>query len=262
VYNSGTVVNSANALYKVTGNSQYYNDAKKAADHVVNSTSILSHNGTDGSWADQFVRGLSKFARENNLWSTYSGWLNNQAAAAWNHRRTDKNLTDNNWTANTPGGETYAMNAVSAVVAQMVSQINPLTGTHFVVSKLSGKAMDNSSSTANGAGMTQWGLNRQPQQTWNFTQNSDTSWNIVCASSTKALDNAGGTTNGTQVIQWSADSSNNNQRWWVDQQSDGSYKIWSKANSKALDNSNSTADGAKIIEWDWSGGNQQRWNIQ
>lgn len=262
VYNSGTVVNSANALYKVTGNSQYYNDAKKAADHVVNSTAILSHNGTDGSWADQFVRGLSKFARENGLWGTYSGWLNNQAAAAWNHRRTDKNLTDNNWTATTPGGETYAMNAVSAVVAQMVSQINPLTGTHFVVSKLSGKAMDNASSTANGAGMTQWGLNRQPQQTWNFTQNSDTSWNIVCARSTKALDNAGGTTNGTQVIQWSADSSNNNQRWWVDQQSDGSYKIWSKANSKALDNSNSTADGAKIIEWDWSGGTQQRWNIQ
>ncbi|BDI33546.1 hypothetical protein CCAX7_55970 [Capsulimonas corticalis] len=262
VYNSGAFILAANALYKATGNQQYYNDAKLAADFIVNSTPTLYHNGTDGSWADQFVRGLSRFARENNLWGTYSGWLNNQAAAAWNHRRTDLNLTDNNWLQNTPGGETYAMNALSAVVVQLVTQINPLTGSHVVVNKLSNKAMENGGSLANNAGIIQWGKGGQPWQTWEFTQNSDTSWNIVNAYSTQGLDTGGSTTNGTQLIQWPADSSNNNQRWWVDGQSDGSFKIWSKANSKSLDNSSSTADGYKIVLWDWNGGNQQRWLLR
>lgn len=262
VYNSGAFILAANALWKITGNSQYYNDAKLAADHIVNGTGTLSHNGTDGAWADQFVRGLSKFARENNLWGNYSGWLNNQAAAAWNHRRTDANLTNNNWTANTPGGETFAMNALSAMVVQVVTQINPVAGEHSIVNQQNGEAVDNGNVLDINAKTILWSSNRGPSQRWYFTQNSDTSWNIQSAYSAQALDNGGVTGNGGQALQYPADTTNSNQRWWVDRQSDGTYKIWNKATSKALDSGGKTGNPVPLIQWDWNGGSQQRWSLQ
>ena len=210
------------------------------------------------------MRGLSRFARENNLWGNYSGWLNNQAASAWNHRRTDLNLTDNNWTNNTPGGETYAMNALSAMVAQQVSQINPITGDHTIINQQNGEAIDNGSTLNQNASMILWSPNRGPQQRWSFTQNSDTSWNIVSGYSAQALDNGGSSANGAAVIQWPADSGNSNQRWWVDRQSDGSYKIWSKPTSQSLDSGSKSGNPVPLIQWGWQGSNnpQQRWNLQ
>lgn len=260
-YNDGAFINAADSLYKITRNSGYFNDAKLAADHIVNTNDVLYSPG-GSSYADQFVRGLSRFARDNNLWGTYSGWLNNNAATSWNNRRTDLNLTNNNWKSPTPGGDAYGMDSLSAMVVQQVSQINPLVGTHMIVNQLTNQAVDNGGSLANNAGIIQWGKGGQPWQRWNFTQNSDSSWNIVNTYSTQGLDTAGLTTNGKQLIQWPADSGNTNQRWWVDQQPNGSYKIWSKASGLALDGSSSLTNGYPLIQWTWNGQAQQLWLLQ
>ncbi len=54
------------------------------------------NNGPFGS--EEFFRGLSLFASQNNLWTTYCPWLQANCTAAWNHRRTDYNITWNKYT--------------------------------------------------------------------------------------------------------------------------------------------------------------------
>ncbi|HEV2619637.1 MAG TPA: glycoside hydrolase family 76 protein, partial [Acidobacteriaceae bacterium] len=57
-YNSGLLINAANSLYKVTNNSEYYNDAVLAAQHVISAYPIMTvdkvANGDFGG--DQFFR--------------------------------------------------------------------------------------------------------------------------------------------------------------------------------------------------------------
>jgi predicted alpha-1,6-mannanase (GH76 family) len=123
VYNSGLMVEAANALYKITGTSSYLNDAKLAASHIMNEYPILTQdkpaNGDFG--ADQFVRGLNRLASQNNLWPTYWQYLANQCASAWTNRRTDYNITWNNWASPTPTGNVDAMEALGSVVVQAVT---------------------------------------------------------------------------------------------------------------------------------------------
>jgi hypothetical protein len=64
VYNSGTFVDAANALYRVTGNQTYYNEALNATNHTVNAGSVMSssNNSKNTEWQYWFTRGLNRFA--------------------------------------------------------------------------------------------------------------------------------------------------------------------------------------------------------
>ena len=262
-YNDGAFVNAADALYKITGTSQDYNDALLAANHLKNVfTPLYSPSG--GSWADQAVRGVSRFARDNNLWSTYLPWLTSNCNAAWNNRRTDYNITWNNWEqpTTTVNSNTFGMDCLSAMVIQMVSQIDQKVGTHAIINQANGLAIDNGSSSAQNAGMIQWGPNGGLAQQWRFTQNSDTSWNITSVYSGQALDDPGSSTaNGTQMIQW-PENFGSNQKWWVDQQSNGNWKIWNQASSAALDDDSKTTNGTPLIQWTWQNAANQYWIIK
>lgn len=263
-YNSGLLVNAANALYKITGNTQYFNDATVAAGHVINKYPILNedHPANGDFGGDQFYRGLSLFARQNNLWNTYWQWLENNCASAWNNRRTDSNLSWNKFTSPTPAGNLDAMEAEGSVVVQAVTQINPITGEHTIFNQANGLVIDNGSTTTQGTGVLQWAWNGGVQQKWIFSQNSDTSWNIINKYSGQSLDDPGAsTTNGTQIVQWGANGGAN-QRWWVDQQADGSYKIWNQSSSLSLDNDNMAVNGTPLIQWTWNGGGNQKWYLK
>ena len=121
VYNSGSFINAANCLHNVTKEVGYYNDAMLAADHVVHNNRILSHGDRgENSWGDQFVRGLSYFCRDNNLWGRYSSWLKANATAAWNNRRPDLNITWNAWNTPTPEDNCTSLECLSAAVVQQV----------------------------------------------------------------------------------------------------------------------------------------------
>ncbi|HEU5123945.1 MAG TPA: TIM-barrel domain-containing protein, partial [Verrucomicrobiae bacterium] len=120
-YNSGAFINAANCLHNLTGDTNYFNDALLAASHVINNTAILADGGRgDSSWADQFARGLSYFARDNNLWGLYQSWMSTNANAAWNARRTDLNITWNDWKTQTPTDNCYSLECLSAAVIQQL----------------------------------------------------------------------------------------------------------------------------------------------
>jgi lysophospholipase L1-like esterase len=139
---------------------------------------------------------------------------------------------------------------------------NPIAGTHVIVNKQTGLAIDNAGAPGQGAGVIQWGVNGGPPQRWTFTQNADTSWNIVSADSGLSLDDpAFSTTNGTQLEQWGSNGGAN-QKWWVDPIAVGGYRIWNVYSQASLDGSSATANGAPLIQWGWNGGDQQLWFLE
>ena len=121
VYNSGAFINAANCLHNLTGATNFFEDALLAASHVINHNPILSNGGRgDTTWADQFVRGLSGFAQDNNLWGLYYAWMTTNANAAWSARRSDRNITWNAWLTPTTTNDCSALECLSAAVIQQV----------------------------------------------------------------------------------------------------------------------------------------------
>ncbi len=139
-----------------------------------------------------------------------------------------------------------------------------IAGTHLVVNKASGLALDDpGSSTANGTAIVQYSINSASNQKWTFTQNSDGSYTLINGASGKALDDPGfSTANGTVIDQWTSDAGTN-QHWRVNQNSDGSYTILNVASGKALDDPGfSTSNNTKIDQWTSDNGANQHWSLQ
>ncbi len=126
VYNSGCFILAANCLHNVTGADNYYHDALLAADHVVKKHPILSHNAReDNCWSDQFARGLGNLCRDNNLWDRYRSWMVANAKSAWSFRRTDLNVTWNDWKKPTPNDSCSSFECLGAVVLQQLVPTGP-----------------------------------------------------------------------------------------------------------------------------------------
>jgi hypothetical protein len=270
VYNQGTFIDFSHLLYLVTGDSKYYDYAKKSIDYVKNNMTtngIIANNANYlNTWGDEMARGLGHFARDTRQWDTYYSWMQQNADSIWNNRRTDYNITWNGWNEKTSTDNSLATSKFDSAISWLQftppTKPNNIAGIHYIVSKQSGIAIDSAGLFGDGTVVVLWGINYGQNQKWLFTQNDDTSWNIISMSSWKSLDvPASNKTDGTALILWSH-THGDNQRWWVDQQPDGSYKIWNKATSGALDNSFSSTNGTKLIQWGWSGGDQQRWLLQ
>jgi predicted alpha-1,6-mannanase (GH76 family) len=125
VYNMGAFVEAASRLYRITKEPLYFEDAKRTVDFVRNRRTekgILSSGHRDGTWASEFARGLGVFVRDNNLGEEYGPWIRQNAEAAWNCRRLDKNLSWNKWSQQTPEEpDQMALECVSTVVMLQIA---------------------------------------------------------------------------------------------------------------------------------------------
>ena len=121
---AGSFLSAAAALYKITGETGYYDDSVLAADHVVSRQPILHHNARgENAWADQFVRALAGFCRDNHLQDRYQPWFAANADAAWKARRADKNVTWNDWRTPTALDDCTSFECLSmAVLYQVMGQ--------------------------------------------------------------------------------------------------------------------------------------------
>ena len=272
VYNSGAIINAANALYKITGNSQYYNDAVLAATHVINRYPIMTEdhpaNGSFGS--EQFYRGLGNFARQNNLWSTYSQWFANNAAAAWKNRRTDYNISQNNLTKLTPTTDIWAMEAEGSVILpaaiEASADAGPFNSTYEIQNVGSGLALNISgSSTANGGLVVQWPFSAgEKNSLWTFESTGGGYYHIKNANSGLVLNVAAGSgINGAKIIQWSAQGlTPGNDQWRPVLNSDGSYYFINMYSGQALDvPGGSSATGLQLEQWFTNSTNAQKFKI-
>lgn len=269
-YNQGTFADFANLIYEITGDGNVYNDAKRAIDYArtnLTVNGVFSNSaGYLNTWADEMARGAGHFVRDNRQWDGYYSWMVQNADAIKANRRTDLGITWNAWDRRTPTDNTLTANKfVSAMAWQQftpATRPNDIGGIHVITNQQTGLAVDSAGTYGNGKSVVQWGSNSGQNQRWLFTQNSDTSWNIVNLSTWQALDCPGGANqDNLPLVQWQP-SRDTNQRWWVDRQPDGTYKIWNQASGKALDGASATTNGAQLIQYGWNGEPQQRWTLR
>ena len=142
-YNQGTYVGACSALYRITGEIAYLQNAIKAArytrDSMCNSAGIFPNHGTSGDgggFNGIGIRWITRMVRDQGLWDEFYPWLKANADAAWNIRRTEDDLSWANWRAATPAPPTvlYSFGCYGSVVALQVvpstdpSDIGGLTG--------------------------------------------------------------------------------------------------------------------------------------
>jgi predicted alpha-1,6-mannanase (GH76 family) len=275
VYNSGAFISAATHLHRLTGRESLFDDAKKAVDYVIaNKTvnGILSKDHRFGTWQSEFARGLGEFVRDNNLWSTYYTFMRQNADAAWNARRTDLNVSWNQWTVITPSDNvTATLECVSAVV---MLQVTPATqpgftggATYRLTPKINGaSALDIvGAGTQNGSLANIWSWNNAAHQKFQVVSLGKGYYRLVPAHATGlSLDVPGATTtNGTQVDIWGSNASSA-QYWKLVYDYDGYYKLKPKcAPSSCLNvSSNNPANGTPVLLWQESNGDNERWVLQ
>lgn len=118
-YNQGTFIGAANYLSQT-------NDATLAANCTKNTLctgGILpdsTENSDGGGFNGIFLRWMAKFMNDRSLQSTYLPWLQLNANAAWNVRRTSDNLSWCNWRTITPSGTRYSFGCVNTPIALQV----------------------------------------------------------------------------------------------------------------------------------------------
>jgi predicted alpha-1,6-mannanase (GH76 family) len=123
-YNQGTFIGAANYLGNVS-------DATLAANCTKNTLctgGILpdaTENSDGGGFNGIFIRWMAKFMKDRSLQSTYQPWLQLNANAAWNSRRTSDNLGWNNWRSSTPTGTRYSWGCSNMPV---ILQVVPADG--------------------------------------------------------------------------------------------------------------------------------------
>lgn len=260
-YNNGSFVNAACALYKATGNSTYLNDAKAVANHIVSRWPILTEEG------DAAARGVARLARENNLGSTYYPWLANNCASAWNNRRTDYNITWNDWTSMTNGSENnrYSMEYVSAVTVQMVTPeqgggggtTGPSNGTYKLINRQNGLALT-ANGTANLSTLTTAAYTGSTSQRWTLTSLGNGNYKLIGSASGRSIDVTGNSsTDGTAIILYDYNNQNN-QNFYFSVPGGGYYIMYFVSDGKVVDlnGSNNTID-----QWGYNGGANQQWQF-
>jgi predicted alpha-1,6-mannanase (GH76 family) len=131
-YNSGTFIGIANYLYKETGTSSYFDDAKKASDFVKTSLSesdgLIKEGAISGDGASFKAIGfrwIAKFVADNNLGSTYYPWLQYNANKAWANRRATDNISWNDWKNATPH---MILDGIGAMATVQILQVVPAGG--------------------------------------------------------------------------------------------------------------------------------------
>ena len=125
-YNQGTFVGLANFLGETA-------TAKLAADYTMNKMGQANASGfmimpqyqSDGGDLAGFhsigLRWISRFMKDNKMEATYLPWLQANADAAWEMRRTSDNLGWNRWLEPTPPDDVlHSWDAISTVVALQV----------------------------------------------------------------------------------------------------------------------------------------------
>ena len=127
VFNNGGFAGAANYLYQLTGERNYFDDAKKTFDRVIthmNSSGILAAGTRGGTDLAEYIRYLGDFVRQNHLWNEYYFFMKRSADAAWNVRRTDLKIAWNDWTKQMPIDDIASViECNSAVVMQEVTPI-------------------------------------------------------------------------------------------------------------------------------------------
>jgi predicted alpha-1,6-mannanase (GH76 family) len=277
VYNQGAFIGAANHLHRLTGQDLYYDDALRTVEYVRNnktSGGILTNGQRQGTWQSEFARGLGELVRDNNLWSTYYPWMLQNANAAWSVRRTDLNLSWNNWTATTPSDSvTTAVECVGAVIMINVTPVAPpgfTAGTSYRLTPkiATGSALDIAGAgTTNGTGADISTWSSGPHQIFRVDALGRGYYRLVPTHATGSSLDVPGAANadGTVLDIWGTNTTAA-QYWKLVYDYGGYYKLKAKCAPARVMNVSGfgTANGTPVILWHeatGAGGDNERWTL-
>jgi predicted alpha-1,6-mannanase (GH76 family) len=118
-YNQGTFVGAANLL-------GYTNEARLAATFAMKQLChegylpAYGENGDGGGFNGICVRWIARFMKERGEQATFEPWLQKNAEAAWQARRSPDNLSWCRWPEPTPADRRFSWGCSSAVVIMQV----------------------------------------------------------------------------------------------------------------------------------------------
>ncbi|MGW3123912.1 glycosyl hydrolase family 95 catalytic domain-containing protein [Streptomyces sp. NPDC001107] len=140
--------------------------------------------------------------------------------------------------------------------------VSLLSGFFRLENRRSGKVLDVAGgSTADGAGLIQWGWSGSQNQQWRLQPDADGSFRLVARHSGKVVDSPGSSGQGAQLIQW-PDGNSDNQHWKVVDAGGGYVRLVNVRTSLCADVDGGSADnGAKVIQWPVGDGTNQQWRL-
>lgn len=268
IYNSGSFIQAANQLYRVTGDPMYRNDASRAIDFVVGQTPILNHNdGGQNQWAYWFVKGLSEFATQNNQWPKYRAWMQNNADAAWDNRN-DLNLTGNNWLQVNTDPKRSALETSSAVAIWQFlppADTPALAGNTIMRNVASKLALSIAGgSTAKDAPVVQEADPPGESAVWTLVPTSGGYYQIKNVKSGLFMSVTGAAVqSGAKIVQRPAQGMNpGDDQWRPVKNADGTYSFFNRNSQQALDDpALATEPGTQYGQWFGNNSYAQQFNL-
>ncbi|HWD91337.1 MAG TPA: glycoside hydrolase family 76 protein [Verrucomicrobiae bacterium] len=140
-YNQGTFIGAADFLNQT-------NDALLAATYTMNSmggAGFMPQYGIGGNnsiFNSIFIRWMARFMKNRGIQAPYQAWLQNEANAAWNGRRSTDNLSWCQWPQATPPGTNfYSYDCVSSFEAMLAvppTQTNAATAVSLLATDAAG----------------------------------------------------------------------------------------------------------------------------
>lgn len=268
VYNSGSFIQAANELYRITGDPMYRSDAQLAIDFVVNSTPILHHDGGgQNQWAYWFVKGLGAFATQNNQWPKYRAWMQNNADAAWNNRNA-LGLTGNNWLKVNDDPKMSAMETSSAVAVWQFlppADATALAG-NYTLRSVAGKLALSvaTDSLAPEAAVVQQADPPGASAVWTLVPTSGGYYQIKNTKSGLVMAVAGASVQaGAKIVQHAAQGMNpGDDQWMPAKNADGTYSFFNRNSQQALDDpALATEPGTQYDQWFGNSSYAQQFNL-
>ena len=267
-YNAGSFIEMADALYRVTGDGTYRDDAQKTADHFLNTVPVVANNQERGSSYQYWLfKGISDFCTDANLCSRYSAYLQSNAAQAWSERNS-ANLTWNDWTkpTNDSNPDAFEMNGMVGLFQVLpTTAASPFSGNYELqsaASKLSLGVQD--SSTANSAAIVQNADTAADGSSWSFVPESNGYYEIKNVHSGQLLNiSASSGKLGALAVQWPAGSiAGGNDQWMPAKNADGTWSFYNRNSQLALDDpAGSITAGTQFEQWAPNDNTGQKFNL-
>jgi len=267
-YNAGSFIEAANNLYRITGNSQYHDDAMRTADHFLNTVPIVANNAERGSSYQYWLfKGISDFCTDNGLCSKYDAYMRSNAAQAWSERNS-ADLTWNDWTNPTSDSnpDAFEMNGMVGLFEVLpTTAASPFSGKYEIQNVASNMSLGvQGDSTANAAEIVQNTDNGDESASWTFVPESNGYYEIQNARSGQLMnvsDVSGAP--GALIVQWPAGGLQpGNDQWLPMRNADGTYSFYNRNSRLALDNpSASTAAGTQYEQWAPNDTAGQKFNV-
>jgi predicted alpha-1,6-mannanase (GH76 family) len=269
-YNQGTFIGTAHFLGDVT-------NATLAADYTKNTMGgtitpegyrIMPQydpSGDTGGFNGIFMRWMCKFMGDRNLQANYLGWLQANAQAAWDHRRTSDNLSWSKWWANTTEGEVMdSFGCMSSVVALQTVPAHTVTdGQYAVINRKSGKALHPSGNgTANGTALVQLTYTTSTNMRWAMENLGAGQFRLRKVTNTRYATLTGGGTGdtATSLNDW---LNVNHQKFTLTGNHGYYYSLIFVHSGKALTvYGASMNDNAAIIQYAYNGGQNAQWQFR